>query len=96
MSLTAEDLNSWRDRASRRTVTMAHGSGGKAMRDLVQQVMLRAFDNPLLAPDIQEALLFLPRVETGKSPIHEKMLRPIAAEMDWGRQRGMWGEVLKT
>jgi hypothetical protein len=44
----------------------------------------------LLAPDIQEELLFLPRVTEGKSAIHEKMLRPISAEIDWERQREMW------
>ena len=44
----------------------------------------------LLAPDIQEELLFLPRVTAGKSTIHEKMLRPISAEIDWERQREMW------
>jgi len=43
-----------------------------------------------LAPDIQEALLFLPPTKDGREPIHEKLLRPIAAEMDWGRQRGIW------
>jgi len=43
-----------------------------------------------LAPDIQEELLFLPRVEKGKDPIHEKMLRPIAAEMVWEIQRKTW------
>lgn len=30
-------------------VNMAHGSGGKAMRDLIEDVFLEAFDNPLLA-----------------------------------------------
>lgn len=49
----------------------------------------------LLAPNIQEELLFLPRVTTGKSAIHEKMLRPIAAEVDWERQREMWAELLE-
>tara|TARA_R110002096_G_scaffold421247_1_gene626792 strand:+ start:507 stop:689 length:183 start_codon:yes stop_codon:yes gene_type:complete len=43
-----------------------------------------------LAPSIQGQLLFLPRLITGRDPIHQKLLRPIAAEMDWGRQRGMW------
>jgi len=43
-----------------------------------------------LAPDIQEAILHLPLVTEGKDPIHEKMLRPITAEVDWKRQRGMW------
>jgi hydrogenase expression/formation protein HypE len=32
------------------TITMAHGSGGKAMRDLIQDVFLGAFINTLLAP----------------------------------------------
>jgi hydrogenase expression/formation protein HypE len=31
------------------TVTLAHG-GGKAMKDLIDDVFVRAFDNPLLAP----------------------------------------------
>ena len=40
-----------------------------------------------LALDIQEAILHLPLVMEGKDPIHEKMLRPIVAEIEWGRQR---------
>lgn len=43
-----------------------------------------------LAPDIQEELLFLPPVLMGRSPLHEKMLRPIAAEVSWSRQRDRW------
>ena len=43
-----------------------------------------------LAPDIQEAILFLPRVERGKDSITERDPRPVVAEVDWGRQRGMW------
>ena len=49
-----------------------------------------------LAPDIQESLLFLPRVTSGKAPIHEKLLRPIAAEVDWREQREMWAEVKRA
>jgi len=44
----------------------------------------------LLAPDIQEALLDLPRVEAGRDPITERCLRPIAAVLDWATQREMW------
>src|SRR4029079_14214958 len=33
-----------------RTVTLSHGGGGKATKDLIQQVFVAAFDNPLLAP----------------------------------------------
>lgn len=40
-----------------------------------------------LAPDIQESLLFLPRITNGREPIHERMLRPIAAEVKWTEQR---------
>jgi len=44
----------------------------------------------LLAPDLQETLLTLPRETTGRSQIHEKCLRPICAEVDFARQREMW------
>jgi len=47
-----------------------------------------------LAPDIQEAILFLPRTEKGSDPIHEKMLRPITAEVSWQKQRSMWQDLL--
>ena len=43
-----------------------------------------------LAPDIQEAILFLPRVESGRDPIREHAVRPIAATSDWRKQRRMW------
>jgi len=46
-----------------------------------------------LAPDIQEEILFLPRVVRGKDPITERDLRPIAAELDWEEQRRMWRDV---
>jgi hydrogenase expression/formation protein HypE len=32
------------------TVTLAHGGGGKAMKDLIDDVFVAAFDNPALAP----------------------------------------------
>ena len=47
-----------------------------------------------LAPDIQEALLFLPRTISGNDPIHERMLRPVVAEMSWSRQREMWKSLI--
>ena len=46
----------------------------------------------LLAPEIQEAILDLPRV-TGRDPITERQLRPIAAEADWNRQQALWSDV---
>ena len=46
-----------------------------------------------LAPDIQEELLFLPRVERGRDPIKERQLRPIAATPDWRKQRRIWKQL---
>lgn len=59
---------------------------GHVTRARVTQVM-----NLLhLAPDIQEAILFLPRVEQGRDPFCERDLRPIAATADWRKQRTAW------
>jgi hypothetical protein len=43
-----------------------------------------------LAPDIQEAILFLPRTTKGRDPIREIVVRPIAAEPYWRNQRRLW------
>ena len=43
-----------------------------------------------LAPDLQEALLFLPRSQRGRDPIILRDLQPIAAELDWRAQRRLW------
>jgi hypothetical protein len=47
-----------------------------------------------LAPDLQEALLFLPRTERGRDPIHLRLLQPIASSIDWKKQRRLWEELL--
>ena len=44
-----------------------------------------------LAPDIQEALLFLPRTQRGRDPIILRDLQPIAVYLDWSEQRKSWG-----
>jgi hypothetical protein len=49
-----------------------------------------------LAPDIQEALLELPRTVEGRDLYLETDLRPIAAVPDWSKQRRMWGELQKA
>ena len=46
-----------------------------------------------LAPNIQEHILFLSAVERGREQITERSLRPIAAELDWTKQRRMWKEL---
>ena len=40
-----------------------------------------------LAPDIQEALLFLPPVEQGRDRLKLAYFQKVALEVDWGRQR---------
>jgi hypothetical protein len=47
-----------------------------------------------LAPDIQEQLLFLTRPSRGRDPIYLARLQPIAAQLDWGRQRRLWRDLL--
>src|SRR6056300_401742 len=47
-----------------------------------------------LAPEIQEAILFLPRIESGPDTVKEIVVRRIARVMDWGVQRGRWREYL--
>ncbi|GIW84008.1 MAG: hypothetical protein KatS3mg106_521 [Gemmataceae bacterium] len=46
-----------------------------------------------LAPDIQEELLFLPRVTVGRDPINEKQLRRLCAEISWRKQRQLWSQL---
>jgi hypothetical protein len=62
---------------------------GRVSRARVTQVM-----NLLnLAPDIQEALLFLPRVEWGRDPLVLRDLQGIAAMLEWSMQRKRWAKV---
>ncbi len=49
----------------------------------------------LLAPDIQEQILFLPAVQRGRDPIHLALVQPIALEPDWRRQRQRWAALLR-
>ena len=43
-----------------------------------------------LAPNIQEELLFLPRIMRGRERTHERLVRPITAVADWPAQRRLW------
>jgi hypothetical protein len=49
-----------------------------------------------LAPDLQEALLFLPPTPRGRDPILLADLQPIAATFDWRKQRRLWRQLLHT
>jgi hypothetical protein len=48
----------------------------------------------LLAPDLQEAVLFLPPTVRGHDAIHLRQLQRVAAELDWERQRRLWQALL--
>ena len=61
---------------------------GHVSRARVTQIMNLNF----LAPDIQEEILFLPRVWRGRDAIREHAVRPIAAVPEGGKQRRMWRE----
>jgi hypothetical protein len=65
---------------------------GHVTRARVSQIM-----NLLcLAPDLQEALLFLPLTQRGRDQIILADLMPIAACYDWRKQRRLWRKLLPT
>ena len=63
---------------------------GSVSRARVTQIM----NLLLLAPDIQEALLFLPRTVKGRDPIREHHIRPLTGILDWRRQRERWERLI--
>lgn len=62
---------------------------GGVSRTRISQIM----DLLNLASDIQEAVLHLPRTQGGRDRVTERELRPLVAEEDWRRQRGLWAEI---
>lgn len=48
-----------------------------------------------LAPDVQEAILFLRRTERGRDPIQMRHLLPIAQVTDWKIQWQLWAALTK-
>ena len=59
---------------------------GQVSRSRVTQLM----NLLLLAPDIQEEILFLPRTEGGRDIVGEREVRRILKENDWQEQRELW------
>ena len=47
-----------------------------------------------LSPAIQEQILFLPRTERGRDPIHLAQLLPIALAKDWKVQDRLWRRLV--
>jgi hypothetical protein len=62
---------------------------GHVTRARVCQIMNLLY----LAPDIQEALLFLPRTLRGRDRLILADLQPIAALPEWRKQRRWWAEL---
>ena len=46
-----------------------------------------------LAPDLQEAVLFLPRTQRGRDRVILADLQPIASTPDWRQQRRLWARL---
>ena len=65
---------------------------GHVTRARVTQVM----NLTLLAPAIQEAILFLPPVPRGRDPLVLRDLLPVAAAPDWRRQRALWRQLSES
>jgi hypothetical protein len=47
----------------------------------------------VLAPDIQEEVLFMASVAKGPAPVTERDLRPLLKTLVWSEQRAMWAEL---
>ena len=62
---------------------------GMVSRARISQIM----NLLLLAPDIQEAILFLPKTTSGHDPIKLKHLQPLCLQLDWERQRYTWNQL---
>ena len=46
-----------------------------------------------LAPNIQEVIFSLPRVEAGRDSTSERELRPLVALPNWRKQRRLWRKL---
>lgn len=55
--------------------------------------MTQIMDLLNLAPDIQEALLFLPQAMRGRDLVTERQLRHVIVELEWARQRALLRQV---
>ena len=64
---------------------------GHVTRARISQIM----NLLLLAPSIQEELLFLPPIERGRDPLPLADLQPIALRFEWSEQRRLWKLLLR-
>jgi len=52
--------------------------------------MTQTMDLLLLAPDIQEKIIFLPPITAGRDPVTERGIRRILAESSFAKQQDLW------
>ena len=65
---------------------------GQVTQARISQIM----ELTLLAPDLQEAILFLPRTAQGRDPIILRDMLSIAAQRDWQKQRRLWAKLTNS
>ena len=70
----------------------ALASLGQVTRARISQILNLLY----LAPDLQEALLFLPPTLRGRDAIILADLVPLAATFDWRKQRRLWRQLLPS
>ena len=69
--LKAEDGLRRHGRLSAKKITLAHGGGGSAMRDIIDDVFISAFENPAMGDLEDQARLPLSLVETLRAVVLE-------------------------
>jgi hypothetical protein len=62
---------------------------GHVTRARISQIM----NLLLLAPEVQEEILFLARTTKGRDPIRIQHLQRIALTTDWAQQRALWAAL---
>src|SRR6516162_3303486 len=62
---------------------------GQVSRARITQIMSLLY----LAPDLQETILFLPGVQSGRGRIHLHELQALTALLDWQEQRRRWNAM---
>ena len=77
-----------------RTGQVANYSALAALGHVTRARICQILNLLQLAPDIQEAVLFLPPTLRGRDPILLADLMPIAAAFDWRKQRRLWRKLL--
>jgi hypothetical protein len=64
---------------------------GRVSRARITQIM----NLLVLAPDIQEQILFLSPTSQGCDPVRLAQLQPIARALNWDQQRRLWADLVR-